>query len=416
MSDARRQETLLDTASLRILLWMRNAMLLSAALVVLVATVVFDVTLPVLALTITGLAVAVANAVAWFRLRRGGQAGLMELSGHLAVDVVALTAALAISGGPTNPFVSFYLLPLVVSATVLGSRATWGLSAFALACYSGLFWFTRGAMHVQHTEHNMLHHVIGMWLAILLIAGMIAFFITAMGERLREQQRRLNEARESALRASQMVALGTLAASTAHELGTPLNTMVLLADELRELVPPQGRATLDDLSQQLTRCTETLAKLSQAAGGAGCGDGLSPAVDSYLSELLSQWQSQHAGVVLHTDMEGERPAPRLPADRALHAALVNVLDNAAQASPSRVDLRVRWTADSLMLDILDYGPGMSDEAMARIGEIPYTEKATGMGLGLFLTHRIIERLGGRIRCENVPHAGLRTAIELPLTG
>jgi two-component system sensor histidine kinase RegB len=121
-------------------------------------------------------------------------------------------------------------------------------------------------------------------------------------------------------------------------------------------------------------------------------------------------------VVLHADIDGARPAPRLPTDRALRAAIVNVLDNAAQASPLRVDLRARWTTDALLLDILDYGPGMSNEAIERAGEIPYTEKATGMGLGLFLTHRIIERLGGRIRCENVPHAGLRTAIELPLSG
>jgi two-component system sensor histidine kinase RegB len=416
MNDPKYPQTVLGMASLRILFWMRNAVVLAGALVIVVATFGLGIELPLLPIAAIGLLALGANAVIFARRRRASRAGSGEIFAHLVFDVILMSALLAVSGGPMNPFVSFYVLPLVVSATLLGTRATWALAGVALSCYSLLFWLAPNSEHVAHVEHNMLHHVIGMWLAFLLLAGMIAYFVTAMGERLREQQRRLNEARESALRASQLVALGTLAASTAHELGTPLNTMVLLSDELRELVPSEGRATLDDLTRQLTRCTETLANLSLAAGGAGRDDGTPPAIDSYLSDLLTQWQSQHTGVVLHSDIDGARPAPRLPTDRALRAAIVNVLDNAAQASPARVDLRARWTSDSLRLDILDYGPGMSDEAIARAGEIPYTEKATGMGLGLFLTHRIIERLGGRVRCENVPRAGLRTAIELPLSG
>lgn len=402
--------------NLRILFWMRNASLLAAVVVVLVATVAFNVEVPLLPLAATGAVLLAANAVIWVRLRQPNGFGTRELFAHLGVDLVALSAALAVSGGPMNPFVSFYLLPLVVSATVLGSRATWLLAGCALACYSALFWLGGESTHLQHTEHNMLLHVIGMWLAFLLLTGLIASFVAAMGERLREQQRRLNEVRENAMRASQLAALGALAASTAHELGTPLNTMALLTDELRDMVPPGGRATLDGLVQQLSRCTETLANLSVAAGGAQCDRSPAAPVDAYLGELLSHWQSSHAGARLHTDLDGPRPAPRLPADRGLRAALVNVLDNAAQANPARIDMRARWTSDTLVLDVLDYGPGMSDAAIARAGEIPYSEKATGMGLGLFLAHRIIERLGGRICRENAPPAGLRTVIELPLTG
>jgi two-component system sensor histidine kinase RegB len=255
-----------------------------------------------------------------------------------------------------------------------------------------------------------------MWLAFLLLAGMIAYFVTAMGERLREQQQRLNEAREGAMRASQLVALGTLAANTAHELGTPLNTMVLLADELKEYVPPEGRATLATLTQQLGRCKATLADLSVAAGGAQRVEGPTVPVDEYLGSMIDAWRKRHATVTLNFDVEGPRPAPALNRDRALEAAIANVLDNAAQASPSRVDMRASWTLNALNLQVLDYGPGMTDDARARAGEIPYTEKPTGMGLGLYLAHRIIERIGGRIRHENAPPAGLRTAIEIPFHG
>lgn len=409
-------ETILGADSLRILFWMRNVALLAATLIVLVARVGFHAELPLLLLAATGLAVLAANAVVFLRLRQSGRAGTRELFAHLAVDVVALSAALAVSGGPANPFVSFYLLPLVVSATVLGSRATWLLAIFELACYSALFPLSPESAHLNHAGHNMLNHVVGMWLAFLLLAGLIAYFVTAMGERLREQQRRLNEARESALRASQLVALGALAASTAHELGTPLNTMALLSDELKLLVPPEGRTTLETLSQQLSRCKATLANLSIAAGGAQRDDGPLRTVDRYLGDLVGKWKARHAGVAFQVDLDGPRPAPALTADGALTAAITNVLDNAAQASPARVDLRARWAAEWLTLEVLDYGPGMTDNARLHIGEIPFTEKTTGMGLGLYLAHRIVERLGGSIRHENAPPAGLCTVIEIPFRG
>lgn len=401
--------------SMRVLIWMRCTTVFVSMAMALVAAGVFGLRLPLLPLAASGALVLVATAVGFVRMRRAAEVGTGELVAYLVIDVVALTAALAATGGPTNPFVSFYLLPLVVSAVVLGTVPTWWLAGVSVACYSALFVLHPGATHIRHEEHDMLRHVVGMWLAVLMIAGLIAYFVTAIGERLREQQRRLSDARAKAARASQLVALGTFAASAAHELGTPLNTMMLLADELRGGVADDAQATLDALLEQLARCKALLARFSASAGHAAAGPEPPPPVDAYLSELIGRWRSAYPRTRLVMALDGARPAPPIASGPSLGSALVNVLDNAAQASPEAIEVSARWTAQALTLTVRDFGPGLSARARARVGEIPYSEKATGMGLGLYLTYRVIERMEGRIRQDPASPSGLSTVIELPLT-
>jgi two-component system sensor histidine kinase RegB len=235
-----------------------------------------------------------------------------------------------------------------------------------------------------------------------------------MGDTLRRREQALAAAREQALRDQQLVTLGTLAASTAHELGTPLGTMALLVEELDETLPEDQRATTATLRQQIARCKEALSNLSSSAGAIRLTGGSRLTVDRYLQAIIDEWRDTRSGIELSTQFDGEIPAPSILADRTLTQALINILDNAADVSPSEVACEAAWSCDSVRLEILDRGPGLADEARHRAGEMGFSSKPDGMGLGLFLAHAIIRRFGGGVQLLNREGGGICTRITLPL--
>ena len=169
------------------------------------------------------------------RLRRKLPVSSVEFFAQLMVDVFALTALLYFSGGSTNPFISLYLLPLTIAAAALPWAYTWVMAAITISCYTLLLFYYVPLPH-DHEEHNSEFnlHVSGMWLAFVLSTVLIAWFVVKMGISIRERDKDLASAREQALRNEQLIALGTLAAGAAHELGTPLATMAIVSGELQD--------------------------------------------------------------------------------------------------------------------------------------------------------------------------------------
>ncbi|MEE9222711.1 MAG: sensor histidine kinase, partial [Nitrosomonadaceae bacterium] len=178
---------------------------------------------------------AVLNFATWLRLRRNWPVSSIEFFAQILIDVFALGALLYFSGGSTNPFVSLYLLPLTITAAALPWAYTWVMAAITISCYSLLLFYYVPLPH-DHSEHNSEFnlHVFGMWLAFVLSTVLIAWFVVKMGISIRERDKNLSQAREQALRDEQLIALGTLAAGAAHELGTPLSTMAVVSRELQK--------------------------------------------------------------------------------------------------------------------------------------------------------------------------------------
>lgn len=329
-----------------------------------------------------------------------------ELFLQLLTDVLALSAVLYLTGGATNPFVGVYLLPLMIAATVLPKRFVWGMAGIVISCYSLLMYFYLPLDPSSHIQHDVSfnQHVIGMWFGFVFIAGLVSYFITNMAQALRERDRILAAAREQSLRDESLVALGTLAAGAAHELGTPLNTMAIVTDELKQDYPAQKDAELNEqltlISEQIIRCKEALSVISASAGELRADAGEALPVDAYLHDLIRLWKPEHPNVDLQQDISGTQPAPRLIADIALGQAITNILNNAADVSPEWVAIHAEWTPQTLTLDIRDQGPGLSPDAKAHIGKSLYSEKEHGMGMGLFLAHSVIDRLGGEVTFFN----------------
>jgi two-component system sensor histidine kinase RegB len=350
-------------------------------------------------------------------LRRPQPVSQAELFAQLLVDVTVFTALLYLTGGATNPLVWFYLLPITIAAMVLTARQTWLLAAVTIVCYTVLLRYHVPLPHAHDGMSSFDLHVMGMWLGFVLSAGLIAFFIARMAQTLYRQTRALANARERAIRDQQLVTLGTIAASAAHELGTPLGTIALLSEELEEALraaPESTLTTLSSLKQQVSRCKQALSNLSASAGSMPLTGGRELQVDRFIERLLHDWRELRPKVAAHTRWEGTDPVPLILAEQTLCQALLSILNNAADASPHDVQCDFKWDDAQLFMEVRDRGPGLTQGGEEKAGKIPFTTKPDGMGLGLLLAHGIIERFGGTVRLLNRAAGGLCTQVRLPL--
>jgi two-component system, sensor histidine kinase RegB len=245
----------------------------------------------------------------------------------------------------------------------------------------------------------------------------VAWFVLRIVTSLREHEALLREAARRALNDEMVLRMGTLAAGAAHELGTPLTTMaVVVADMAREAPTPERAREAEILGGQLEACRHALANLRAAAGHASVG-GAREKLDEFVAALVTRFRAMRPDVALEVNRDGSLPAPEIFADASLRQAILVLLNNAADASPSRVELDVRWNARTLTLRVGDRGRGVPAEAAGKLGRDFFTTKppGKGTGLGLVLTASAVSRLGGSVHWTNRPDGGLWAQVELPLS-
>jgi two-component system sensor histidine kinase RegB len=408
------------TEHLKRLMLLRSALACVLALTICVAVLGFGIDLQWSLMAGVVLLLPAANLVARVRVRRVGRIREVEFFLQLLLDVAVLSALLYLSGGSTNPFVSLYLLPLVIAATTLPAPYAWSTAAVTATCYGLLFFFNLPlkGMHSGHGEAGIHLHLVGMWVNFVLSAGFIAFFVARMAQAIRSRDAELARQKESALRNERVVALGTLAAGAAHELGTPLSTMaVVLGDLAKDYADkPDLSRDLITLRQQVETCKQTITRMVAAAGQARAEGGGAQPVDEFLRETLERWRLLRPSVSLTEQLSGPAPAPTILTEQTLQQAIVNLLNNAADASPESIELDCSWGGDRLRLEIRDRGVGLSDEAELRAGHGFFSTKpqGEGNGIGLLLARATLERLGGNLRLEGRADGGVCTLLELPL--
>ena len=337
-----------------------------------------------------------------------------EFFAHLLLDVAFLTALLYLTGGSTNPLVSYFLIPLIISAAVLRPAYTWAMAALTMACYTFLLFHHEPLAIFSMAGHGTGHggmsaHFIGMWVNFAFSAVLIAWFVVRMAGTMREQDRAIARAREDGLRNEQIISVASIAAGTAHELRTPLATMTVLADELRS----QNSDLADDLKllqDQLDRCDTILRDLITAT--AESSRRKIETVEQVFHELLDKWNLVRPEA--HLDAEVDRAAldMKISVDQSFHLAMLNFLHNAADASPKHVRLAALPEGSEVLFVVEDRGPGIPANVAANLGRRSISHKAGGLGLGVLLSSASIERLGGEVTLLKRRGGGTRLEVRL----
>ncbi|HTI18535.1 MAG TPA: ATP-binding protein [Trinickia sp.] len=394
------------------LFWLRSLAIIGQLATIAVVEKFFGVHLPLPAmLTVIGLEIAF-NALTWVRVKGARSETNLELLGQLWVDLGALSGLLFLSGGTTNPFVSLYLPSLAIAAAVLPWTHMIWLAIFAMCCYVALG-FDSVPLNLDNPANLFDYYRSGMWVNFMVSVGLIAWFVARMSSALRVRDAMLGEAQQQLLRDERAVALGVQAATVAHEMGTPLSTIAVITEELRDAArSDKGLAPYADdialLERQMTLCTSALARLRSRASHSSPRERLG----DWLAGFSEQWRLRHPQAKL------EQPA--LPANdvwlddtTAIGQILTILLDNAARASRDNVKLKAAVADAFVEFDVLDSGPGIAPALRAQLGAAPVDSTQGGHGVGLYLAFSAAARLGGQLELLNSEPHGTRAILRVP---
>jgi two-component system sensor histidine kinase RegB len=337
----------------------------------------------------------------------------------LTFDTLQLTGLLWAAGGAANPFSVLYLVYITLAAVVLGARWTWFLAALCGGSYGLLFVTHLPLEHLGHLDAGMQLHLQGMWLAFCVAAGLTAYFVVQMSKAIERRDAEIAAMKDRAARYEQLASLATLAAGAAHELGTPLATIAVVAKELerslQSLPDAQAHSLAEDsalIRSELDRCR---AILDRMAGSAGQAPGESPASFDARGLMADAVAAVPDGQRFRvaTSVVGE-PEVRAPRSAVLQVVR-NLLRNALDAGARHVDVHFDTGAEGLTVLVRDDGKGMPPEVLARAGEPFFTTKGagSGLGLGVFLARSLCEQMGGRLVLDSAPAIGTTARAEIP---
>lgn len=399
------------------LFWMRCITMLAQLVLVAAAALLIQLTLPLSTLFGLFAAMAFFNGFTWWRTRRRQPVRDSELLLQLFVDVSVLSLVLYFTGGATNPFVSFYLPALAVAAAILPTSYALLLALYSLICYSLLTIFYR-PLHVHDAMLGMHYHLVGMWLNFLVSAVLITWFVTRMSATVRGHEAQLAQAREQHLLNERIVALGTQAASAAHEMGTPLSTIALIVGELyvdagrNEALRP-FRDDLTIIEEQIALCKAALDRMSMHVQPSTTEAMIS--LSDWLRHFYDAWRLRHPSVMVSLSL-AETSFPVIQ-PQLLAQVVSTLLDNAAQAvgSVGVVELELRMHDASITICVRDDGPGIAPELLTRLGYEPVRSTTGGKGIGLMLAFATARQLGARLALSSRSGQGTTALLTLPLS-
>ncbi|MEI8393692.1 MAG: ActS/PrrB/RegB family redox-sensitive histidine kinase [Rhodospirillaceae bacterium] len=334
---------------------------------------------------------------------------------YLAFDTLQLTLLLYLTGGMINPFTILLLAPMTVGAAILSPFNVALLAVLNQACLAVLaFWHFPLPWHGKVPALPSLY-LSGVWSGLAMASVMLAAYVARVAYESRRVGDALTASQMALAREQRLSALGGLAAAAAHELGTPLGTIALVATELAREIPP-GSPLAEDialLQSQSQRCGAILAELSRRPEA----DGGEPFEHVPLTVLVETAAIPHlagpTSLVVMAERAGGLPDPVVRRQPEIIHGVGNLLQNALQFAHAEVRAVVGGDTDQVTLTITDDGPGFPSGMLSRLGE-PYlsarADSAGHMGLGIFIAETLLSRTGASVEFGNRRRGGARVVV------
>ena len=317
-------------------------------------------------------------------------------AGLLALSIVLLTVALAVTGGDANPFTLVYVVPVLTGALTVRSALAWPLFLLSIAGYASLFVLAPADLH-HHDHEAMTRHVQGMFAGYLIAGAALVAGVVQVRKVRAEAEARLAQAVRVEERSRRLAGLATLAAGAAHELRTPLSTLLVVGHELQRSEDPQVRSDAQLICDEVDRCQVVLRDLASDAGTTTGEAFESISLRHLLEEAVS------------VPVQATDDAVRVPV-RLVEQVVRRLVENGERAGgPVRVEGEVgeRWT-----IRVIDQGRGMTPEELEHATE-PFFSRAGGRGLGLFFARSVAEQLGGSLEIASSPGHGTTVTLSAP---
>jgi two-component system, sensor histidine kinase RegB len=376
---------------------------------------------PVAAVVVTSAALNVATSLP---RRATARLGDREAAFYLGFDILQLGLLLYLTGGLQNPFAILMLAPVTVAATILSFDSVIGLSTLTVVAISGLAFFHLPLPWDGPPPEPGALYILGVWIALVSSALFVAFYAWSVAEEARRMRDAFAATQLALAREQRVSAVGGLAAAAAHQLGSPLATIAVIAKELVRDLPP-GSPHAEDahlLLSQSERCRTILADLAQHREGESEPFHRLPfsalveaAGEPYRAAASARGITVTlANAASRDSSENPVPAPLVAQSPEIMHGLGNLIQNATEFADREATITVSWSEDSAAIDILDDGPGFPPQVLARIGEPYISGRGDGhphMGLGIFIAQTLLERTGARLSFANLAEGGAQIVVE-----
>jgi two-component system, sensor histidine kinase RegB len=382
-----------------------------AAIFVVAQGLEFDVPIvPCLVIVAASALLNLALQIAFNPMRRleSREAGLL-----LALNIIELAALLYLTGGLENPFSFLFLAPVLISATAMPVRLTVTLGLLAVACASVLVFFHQ-PLPWDSDEPLVLPpiYLVGVWFSIVLAIGVTSLYSFQVTEESRKLSDALAATELVLAREQHLTQLDGLAAAAAHELGTPLSTIVLVSRELEKALADNPQANsqvtgdIKTLREQAQRCRDILSKITQLSSTGAPFDQMK--LSTLIEETVAPHRDFGVEIKVRIAVAGSKE-PVGSRNPAILYGVGNILENAVDFARGEVEVNAWWNNDTVEIVVSDDGPGFAPDILKRIGE-PYLSRRrasddtpserTGLGLGVFIARTLLERTGAKVSFTN----------------
>lgn len=353
-----------------------------------------------------------------------------EAGGQLVFDIAQIAGLLLFTGGVTNPFCVLMIIPVTVGFATLPTRWAVAIGIIAATCSLTLAF---GGMPLpwggpEAIELPILYRI-GCAIALMLAMGVTGGFAFWSANRASRMELALHVTETVLAREQRVSALGALAAAAAHELGTPLTTISVIA---KELVRETSEGPLRDdawlLMDEAQRCRGILRRLTDEPETLGVAQRMTLA--DFLQDVVAPYDGDPE-VRVHAAVTGlgNAGAPDIWRRTEIFHALSSIVENAFDFAKADIQVSGRYDARSITLEVVDDGPGFAPEVLDRLGDPYVTTRPgaegsrtghVGMGLGFFIAKTLLERTGATVAFRNGRRRGAivsarwpRKAIEAP---
>ncbi len=338
---------------------------------------------------------------------------------ELIIDFLWVFLIVWFSGRSANPFIYYYLLLTLIAAATLPSKQTLLFCLSGVTAYSVLMYVDL-SHHFQHMSEDYQLHLLGMWLIYVGSVLSSCFFVSRLSSFMQDQQTQLRKEREQNLKNEQLIGIGTIAASTVHSLASPVSTLALITDDIRE---QNTNKTLDEdldlMLKQIERCKNIMKELSSLAQDNKQNNKLK------IATLITHLQDHY---VLH--YPNNQPVflcnksisqQSIRSSSVLQFALINLINNALESSRDTTSINFNISGKYFALGISNTYEGDENDIRHNWGNPTPSSKENGLGIGSFLANSTIEKLGGSVELainKQVANSALNTitvTISLPLS-
>jgi two-component system, sensor histidine kinase RegB len=404
-----------DRISLRRLVLIRWVAIAGQAVTLLVVHYAFNFRVPLAAcFLVVGCSVLLNLFVTLFR-RATTRLGEREAAIFLGYDLLQLGVLLYLTGGLQNPFAILIVAPVTVAATVLSLRPVIGLALFAIAVITLL-----ALWHIPLPWNGELlvfpfQLVLGLWTALVLATVFIGSYTWSVAEEARRLRDAVSATQLALAREQRVSAVGALAAAAAHELGSPLATIAVVAKELVHELPADS-PYVDDaqlLLSQSERCRQILAQLSQRPDEEGASPYSLLPISALVEAAGTLYHDPRVRLIFATTGEPAEDEPLVRRSPEVMHGLHNLIQNAVQFARREVSVTTHWDRATVGVEVADDGPGFPAHLLGRLGE-PYLSTRAGaenhMGLGIFIAQSLLERSGAELTFDNLAEGGAHVVI------